>query len=65
MSDTPVEIEIVQSLSQIAAEDWDACACPEANEGGAPFDCQYEVGFYPTGAQVNKGVKYVANLYLF
>ena len=38
MSDTSVEIEIVQSLSQIAAEDWDACACPEANEGGAPFD---------------------------
>jgi hypothetical protein len=33
-------------------------------EGGAPFDCEYNVGIYPTGAQVNKGVKYVANLYL-
>ena len=38
MSDTPVEIEIVQSLSQIAPEDWDACACPESFDGGAPDD---------------------------
>lgn len=38
MSDTAVEIEIVPSLSQIAPADWDACACPETSDGGAPFD---------------------------
>lgn len=39
MTATEVEIEVIGSLSQIAAEDWDACACPEvAADGGAPND---------------------------
>ena len=36
--ETAVEITAYASLSDIPAEDWDACACPEAAEGGAPFD---------------------------
>ncbi len=38
MSETPVEIEIIASLSQIGAEAWDACACPETLDGGPPDD---------------------------
>ena len=34
----PVEIEVITSLSQIDADDWDACACPEAADGGRPDD---------------------------
>ncbi|MBK1634918.1 GNAT family N-acetyltransferase [Rhodovulum adriaticum] len=34
----PVEIEVLSSLSQIAAADWDACACPEVAQGGPPDD---------------------------
>jgi predicted N-acyltransferase len=34
----PVEIEILTSLSQIDAREWDACACPEAADGAPPFD---------------------------
>ncbi|MEM8578616.1 MAG: GNAT family N-acetyltransferase [Pseudomonadota bacterium] len=41
MNDAPqeVEISILTSLHQIAAEEWDTCACPEAAEGRAidPF----------------------------
>jgi predicted N-acyltransferase len=33
-----VTVTSLSSLSQIAAEDWDACACPEATDGGRPFD---------------------------
>ncbi|ARE40289.1 hypothetical protein RGUI_2148 [Rhodovulum sp. P5] len=33
-----VEIEVLTSLSQIGAADWDACACPEAAHGGRPED---------------------------
>lgn len=33
-----IEIEVIGSLSQIAAADWDACACPEAGDGGPPAD---------------------------
>jgi uncharacterized protein len=33
-----IEIEVLSSLSQIAAGDWDACACPEAAGGGRPND---------------------------
>lgn len=33
-----IEIEVLSSLSQIAAGDWDACACPEAADGGRPND---------------------------
>ena len=36
--ETAVEITAHASLSDIAAEDWDACACPEAAEGGPPLD---------------------------
>ena len=36
--ETPVEITALASLSDIPARDWDACACPEAAEGGRPRD---------------------------
>jgi predicted N-acyltransferase len=36
--ETPVEITALASLSDIPACDWDACACPEAAEGGRPRD---------------------------
>jgi predicted N-acyltransferase len=38
MSAQEVEITIVQSLSEIDAADWDACACPEAIDGVRPND---------------------------
>jgi predicted N-acyltransferase len=38
MDQPQIEIQVLSSLSQIDAEDWDACACPEAAEGGAPLD---------------------------
>ena len=38
MSAQEVEITIIGSLSEIDAEDWDACACPEAAEAGRPND---------------------------
>ena len=34
----PVEITVETSLAAIAPEEWDACACPEAAEGGRPAD---------------------------
>ncbi|MDG1340807.1 MAG: GNAT family N-acetyltransferase [Paracoccaceae bacterium] len=33
MTETPIEINVLSSLSQIEATDWDACACPEAAIG--------------------------------
>ncbi len=33
-----IAINILTSLRQIDAADWDACACPEAAEGGRPND---------------------------
>ncbi|MAY33486.1 MAG: GNAT family N-acetyltransferase [Rhodovulum sp.] len=33
-----VSIEVVRSLSAISQPEWDACACPETAEGGAPLD---------------------------
>lgn len=33
-----VSIDVLSSLSQIAPEVWDACACPEAASGGRPMD---------------------------
>jgi len=33
-----VEIRVHDSLSEIPASDWDACACPEAADGGRPND---------------------------
>ncbi|MEM9581100.1 MAG: GNAT family N-acetyltransferase, partial [Pseudomonadota bacterium] len=38
MSEQTVEIEVIDALSQISAADWDACACPESLDGGAPHD---------------------------
>ena len=39
MSETEVEITVLGSLADIAPEEWDACACPEASDGRAhdPF----------------------------
>jgi hypothetical protein len=34
----PIEIEVLTSLADISSEDWDACACPEAADGGPPDD---------------------------
>lgn len=33
-----VEITVHDSLAKINAADWDACACPEARDGGRPVD---------------------------
>ncbi|PJE36299.1 GNAT family N-acetyltransferase [Pseudooceanicola lipolyticus] len=38
MDQAQIEIQVLSSLAQIAAEDWDACACPETAEGGRPLD---------------------------
>jgi predicted N-acyltransferase len=35
---TQIEIEVLTGLDQIDAEAWDACACPEASDGGRPND---------------------------
>ncbi|MEZ5716100.1 MAG: GNAT family N-acetyltransferase [Paracoccaceae bacterium] len=37
-ADTQIEIRIHPSLAEIPARDWDACACPEAANGGRPAD---------------------------
>lgn len=36
--ETPIDVTAYASLSDIAESDWDACACPEAAEGGPPMD---------------------------
>ena len=33
-----IEISLHSGIEQIAARDWDACACPEAADGSRPFD---------------------------
>jgi predicted N-acyltransferase len=38
MDQKQIEIRVLPSLEQIAAADWDACACPEAAAGGRPLD---------------------------
>ncbi|MEL6643059.1 MAG: GNAT family N-acetyltransferase [Pseudomonadota bacterium] len=38
MSETRIEIEAIGSLNDIDAGDWDACAAPEAADGGRPND---------------------------
>ena len=35
---TEVEIEVLPDIAAIDAADWDACACPEAADGGRPED---------------------------
>ncbi|MEW9918212.1 GNAT family N-acetyltransferase [Marimonas sp. MJW-29] len=38
MSTQEIEIRLVPSLAEIGQADWDACACPEAADGGRPND---------------------------
>lgn len=38
MDQAQIEIQVLPSLSRIAAEEWDCCACPEAADGGRPHD---------------------------
>jgi hypothetical protein len=38
MSAQEVEIGVVPRLAEIGQSDWDACACPEAADGGPPND---------------------------
>ena len=39
MSDEPVfGIDVLGAIEEISPEDWDACACPEAADGGRPID---------------------------
>jgi predicted N-acyltransferase len=38
MRDETIEISTLTSLGEISAADWDACACPEAADGGRPND---------------------------
>lgn len=38
MKDSSVEITVATSLSEVEAAAWDACACPEASDGGHPED---------------------------
>lgn len=38
MQQQEFEIRIIPSLREIAARDWDACACPEAVDGALPND---------------------------
>ncbi|MEM9031097.1 MAG: peptidogalycan biosysnthesis protein, partial [Pseudomonadota bacterium] len=33
MTDTQIEIETLSSLAGITPGEWDACACPEAQDG--------------------------------
>lgn len=37
MNDT-IEISLLSGLSEVSAAEWDACACPEAADGGRPLD---------------------------
>ena len=38
MSEPEIEISVLGTLADIAPEDWDACACPEASGGGRALD---------------------------
>ncbi len=38
MDQAQIEVQVLGSLSQISAADWDACACPEVADGGRPLD---------------------------
>ncbi len=38
MTTPEIEITVLSSLSEIAPEVWDACACPEAADGSRPLD---------------------------
>ncbi|WP_375692101.1 GNAT family N-acetyltransferase [Pseudooceanicola sp. LIPI14-2-Ac024] len=36
--DDLIEIQVLPSLTEIPAAEWDACACPETADGGRPLD---------------------------
>lgn len=38
MDQAQIEIQVIAALSLIDAAEWDACACPEAADGGRPND---------------------------
>jgi hypothetical protein len=38
MAETRIEIDVLTSFGDIAPGAWDACACPEAADGGRPVD---------------------------
>ena len=38
MDQPQIEVEVFGSLDDIPAAEWDACACPEAADGGRPMD---------------------------
>jgi predicted N-acyltransferase len=38
MSTQSIEIKLVGGIAEIGQADWDACACPETADGGAPND---------------------------
>ncbi|MFS4580966.1 GNAT family N-acetyltransferase [Phaeobacter sp. C3_T13_0] len=38
MEQAQIEIEVLGALSQLDAAEWDACACPEAADGGRALD---------------------------
>ncbi len=38
MSEPVIEIDVLSGIGEIAPEDWDACACPEATAGDRPID---------------------------
>ena len=38
MDQAQIEIQVLASIRQIPASEWDACACPECEDGGRPLD---------------------------
>ncbi|MCK0168825.1 GNAT family N-acetyltransferase [Jannaschia sp. S6380] len=38
MTEREIEISVTPGLGDVAPGDWDACACPEASDGGPPND---------------------------
>jgi len=38
MTDAPLTVTLHSAISEIGEADWDACACPEAADGGRPLD---------------------------
>ncbi|WP_238364852.1 GNAT family N-acetyltransferase [Mesobacterium pallidum] len=38
MTDDTIDVSVLTSLAQVSQTEWDACACPEATDGGRPSD---------------------------
>ena len=38
MSVQELQVEVIGSVAQVGADAWDMCACPEASDGGPPYD---------------------------